>query len=701
MPNKISTRKRLPAFRGKRGSKKLLFLKRLLAILYGINPTRGEFLIKEWTEAYQHVIKHEGKHQAQIKAKLWYTWSLNYVAGVSQNPIPWCRSNKIGFPKVLSFLKTELFSNDTKVQRGALCVLRLYLVETPSRGPYSLDSIVEPYQGQLTPDWIHDFDSCLKATFPEGQRIDRILALKEPGVHISGSKGPNGPAINSSSKDFIALVRDGLIGPIRRLASLTGNSRLLWVIRDMWAANSSVILDDDGLSGSCHHSRIRCKYENGGKVRLFCILDWFTQSALLGIHKWSMKWLYSHPCDGTKDHNVAAQSIRNWTKVPGSRFWSFDLTSATDRMPVWLLTRVVEHLWGPEIASAWQSVMVDRDFLTPDENKVRFMCGQPLGALSSWAVFAITHHILVRTAATRAGLPFYRMYRIIGDDVVLANSWKVAVEYENILKSLSLKISVAKSFGPELVSAPTAEIAKRLFREGSEITPIPPSVVEDCLSPVGPRNIFYYASTRGHSAFQSPYPVQTIGLSPSQFAALTFPIGNPLPPLGVSELVPFWERRQSEGRSPPAGLSPAWFKWTSYPLDRLNFLSADFFYIEVQVAMANCMSDLSFLYDEEELTPQHQGAVCNGSSRLKLFPVLESVLGQILVDLDDARDGLEKLVAQDTFVFSDFQRFVGRFHHLLDPDSLIRGIQSSDEKKFTSLVESKLIKFVNTELEKA
>lgn len=61
--------------------------------------------------------------------------------------------------------------------------------------------------------------------------------------------------------------------------------------------------------------------------------------------------------------------------------------------------------------------MIDRDYLLFDSEKsktkgptgldncesLRYAVGQPMGALSSWAMLAVTHHLLTQLAAQKAG----------------------------------------------------------------------------------------------------------------------------------------------------------------------------------------------------------------------------------------------------------------------------------------------------------
>jgi hypothetical protein len=95
-----------------------------------------------------------------------------------------------------------------------------------------------------------------------------------------------------------------------------------------------------------------------------------------------------------------------------------------------------------------------------------------MGALSSFAVFDLTHHLLVLTAARRANFIGFMDYVIIGDDVCIANA-QVAKEYSKLMEELGVKINLAKSiiFGAGL--SVSGEIAKRTFISGHELSCIP------------------------------------------------------------------------------------------------------------------------------------------------------------------------------------------------------------------------------------
>jgi hypothetical protein len=80
-----------------------------------------------------------------------------------------------------------------------------------------------------------------------------------------------------------------------------------------------------------------------------------------------------------------------------------------------------------------------------------------MGAYSSWAVFALSHHIIVRSAALMStGNILFNEYALLGDDIVLTNPL-IANAYKKIIKELGVDISEMKSH----VSSDTYEFAKR------------------------------------------------------------------------------------------------------------------------------------------------------------------------------------------------------------------------------------------------
>jgi len=117
--------------------------------------------------------------------------------------------------------------------------------------------------------------------------------------------------------------------------------------------------------------------------------------------------------------------------------------------------------------------MTESEFNLPglqSDCKVKYAVGQPMGLYSSWPAMALTNHALVRLAAVKVGLKKFKDYMILGDDIVIFNS-NVAKTYQHLLNFINVEVGEFDS----IKASPQHcfEMAKRLFREGREIGPLP------------------------------------------------------------------------------------------------------------------------------------------------------------------------------------------------------------------------------------
>ena len=100
-----------------------------------------------------------------------------------------------------------------------------------------------------------------------------------------------------------------------------------------------------------------------------------------------------------------------------------------------------------------------------------------MGALSSWGMLALTHHVLVRVAARRVGFTNFTHYALLGDDIVIANK-AVAMSYLSLMvDTLGVEINLSKS----LISSDSFEFAKRLVTKEGEVSAVGPSALLLCL----------------------------------------------------------------------------------------------------------------------------------------------------------------------------------------------------------------------------
>lgn len=91
------------------------------------------------------------------------------------------------------------------------------------------------------------------------------------------------------------------------------------------------------------------KKEAAGKVRVFAITDLWTQSILDPLHCAIFSVLRRIPMDGTFDQLAP---VRRLVDKGHKAYYSYDLSAATDRLPVSLQEQILALLVGPEFAKA-------------------------------------------------------------------------------------------------------------------------------------------------------------------------------------------------------------------------------------------------------------------------------------------------------------------------------------------------------------
>lgn len=254
-------------------------------------------------------------------------------------------------------------------------------------------------------------------------------------------------------------------------------------IQELWTS----LVKDSSFSGRLRLrgstlGRLAIKEEAAGKVRVFAMVDPWTQWVLYPLHKFIFSFLRTIPMDGTFDQLKPLDRVP-WGRAP---IYSFDLSSATDRLPIWLQESLLEGFFGKEFATHWSNLLVGRDYALPSlanhnvvsDHKsvtpIRYKVGQPMGALSSWGMLALTHHYIVQYCAWDSFVTphskWFTDYSVLGDDIIIWNR-KVASRYLSVLKELGVTVGLAKSvISPKGVGL---EFAKKTLLNGIDVSPIP------------------------------------------------------------------------------------------------------------------------------------------------------------------------------------------------------------------------------------
>jgi hypothetical protein len=242
--------------------------------------------------------------------------------------------------------------------------------------------------------------------------------------------------------------------------------------------------------------KLKTKKEAAGKVRVFAMVDVWTQSALKPLHEMLFSFLKTLPNDGTFDQNKSVERCFIKVAATGKSF-GYDLSAATDRLPIVLQTRIIDKII-PGFGKLWAKLLVTRSYHIKEkdfnvEDSLHYAVGQPMGAYSSWAMLAVTHHYIAQLAAVKAlvkrtasperspsgilgseacefSAPFtwYTGYEVLGDDIVFFEE-DVAREYLSIMDRLGVPINLSKSV---IGKNPTFEFAKVTGHKGHHVAAV-------------------------------------------------------------------------------------------------------------------------------------------------------------------------------------------------------------------------------------
>lgn len=233
-------------------------------------------------------------------------------------------------------------------------------------------------------------------------------------------------------------------------------------------------------NGSNANGRLSVKVEPAGKARVFAMVDYWTQVALHPLHEWIFSVLREIPQDGTFNQMKPVTRLLKVVSLD-QKIYSFDLSAATDRLPVLLQGLLLSQFFGRHFAATWKALLCNRNYYLGSKivkaaglgdrgKNLRYAVGQPMGAFSSWAMLALTHHAMVQFAAYRAQeTKWFDRYAVLGDDIVIAND-QVAREYRKLCNEIGLRIGIAKSLEAR---GKTLEFAKKFFFRGEHVSGLP------------------------------------------------------------------------------------------------------------------------------------------------------------------------------------------------------------------------------------
>jgi hypothetical protein len=429
----------------------------------GVAPGEFDFLI----HSIFRVFKTRGIDAGIAYVKAIRGNLLNYLSG---NPIriPGVRVTSSGLPKalgplvkyiekgaspaLLQFVLTILFSTRSLKSRPEL---KIQPIEDPSKRSESSLGF-----GSLSRDFWRELGYLHKGHIPRRLRFRRF--------HFTTKTGPFGHALASWVDDLLSLPNQ-LTEAIKTL----GGVKLTEFI-DAALANKDILMglrQEYKLVKSGYPLR-RLSYfaDKEGKSRVIAIMDYFSQTVLKGLHSYLFSALRKIPQDMTFNQGAFKARISDWEV-----FYSVDLSSATDRFPIDLISDVLKGHLPSEYVEAWKHIMVGYPFKVPGEDRlIYYSVGNPMGAYSSWASFAIAHHYLFYMIAREQNKSWKTLkYVLLGDDILIGDD-EVGRRYLEVINALGVDVSLAKTH----ISKTTCEFAKRWIHKGVEISPVPISALK-------------------------------------------------------------------------------------------------------------------------------------------------------------------------------------------------------------------------------
>jgi len=395
----------------------------------------------------------------------------------------WIAVNKHGFPKFLGLKSRDihLLKKDAKFQREVLSLLNYYR-SLSTEVTYDINTVTEPLKvpSDVTNLQIEELSDSFQRTINDF-KIESFEVKDEKPSHVTTKSGGCGPKSMglTSILDLGVSIRDGYIDEILKIIPLVYTKKGNLKFQEIYSKSIELLEIVESKTNKSNDTTRRLHFisEGGGKTRVICIGDIWSQIALKPIHKYLMNQLKRFPNDGTSSHNRISIKVKEMTK--DTDLFCYDLKAATDRLPLDLQLKVISHLFeeaSPEISSLWKTI-ISRKVKFRDKF-ISYSVGQPMGLLSSWAVMALTHHFIVNYCFSKHKISkFMRNYAIIGDDIVIGHK-NVAEEYLKVMKNLGMEINFSKTIIPSETCKGKGEIAKRLFSLGREISPITPKTIQ-------------------------------------------------------------------------------------------------------------------------------------------------------------------------------------------------------------------------------
>jgi len=392
-----------------------------------------------------------------------------------------------GLPSFIGTIDRSLIKrNHSPTIRFWLSILSIYRILQGPLNP-KLNTISDIFSGSV--ETINEILMLSQFIKDRNERTFRNLpSISSSKIIKLLTAGPNNPvSFQSIFTDALAYNKyPEVFNAFRDYCTLTSSDELFktfdtykWWAEDTIEtrqSNSWVKLPKSLSFEDIRLGKLSFKEEAAGKLRVFAIVDIWTQSALEPLHQSLFALLKRLPNDGTFDQNASFERCLEKAQLYNCAY-SVDLSAATDRLPIQLQSGIIDLIFNiPGLGKVWADLLVKRPYIIPvnkygvEQGEIVYGTGQPMGALSSWAMLAVTHHFILQVAAFRVNPSldsWFSRYEILGDDLVIFDTM-VYQEYLSIMDQLKVGTNPSKSLFSEGLTS--LEFAKRTGVDGKDVS---------------------------------------------------------------------------------------------------------------------------------------------------------------------------------------------------------------------------------------
>nr|UPW42085.1 MAG: putative RNA dependent RNA polymerase [Guangdong mito-like virus 9] len=443
---------------------------RLISCLLKLTNAQTSFLYKI-VDTYSNLWKKSG-----TKFLISYSTEVlrlvgNFISGskVLNNRNVYVAKYKNGLPKILGLKGKYLFEhllddleNSRPVApfyRAFISLLAFFRACSPEH-EIKFNTVTAPFNGiseSIKPEII------LKGI--ESLGVPK-LKLRRPRLFWSTKTGVNAKfAFLSSGLDLLALMRNPRIW-LNIIIFAYNCSFYRYIFIYLTYSILLLPLLPFTIPLDLYLGRLAIVKELRGKARVIGITDQWTQWLFKPLHDSIYSFLDTLSEDGTRDQ---LGPVRIMLKKEFESVVSVDLSAATDRLPV-KLQKDILNLIGVD-GESWYQILKRPYFY--GEYPYYYTVGQPMGAYSSFAMLALTNHIIMHIAHHSAYGSYLvkgeGTYAILGDDVAISDNI-LAIYYSEIMNTLlGVEINPIKGFNGRLI-----EFAKNWFhiKNGVNLTPL-------------------------------------------------------------------------------------------------------------------------------------------------------------------------------------------------------------------------------------